>query len=162
MNLRGIGRALTGCLVALVVLLASVAVVQQLELAELTNRLTSQQSSQGQMPPYILEFGSPTEPGYANPSELDGFAKKMTGPDSPLMPYFSSGLLVASGEGADGYYWVWINSTKSGEFFSNSSQIAVIENVVSSSAKAWGYPDLIPLKMAIGTGLGGYDSSASP
>lgn len=152
---EGYGRAIMAILLVLVVVLAFVVVGQQMELNSLRSRTPSQQSPQNQMPPYVLEFGTPSASGYANPSELDDFAKQMGGPGSPLMPY--AGLVVAWGEGADGYYWIWINNTRSGEFYSNSSQVAEIENVIEGSAKSWGYPDLIPLKMAVGTGLGGYD-----
>jgi len=108
------------------------------------------------MPPYVVKFGSPFTPGYATLQEVCDFAGQMGGPGSPLAPYGDSGLVVGYGAGADGYYWVWTSSTRASEVTSNSSLALEIAGVVNGAAKAFGYTDQMPIKIAIATGTGGY------
>ena len=108
------------------------------------------------MPPYVVKFGSPLTPGYATLQEVCDFAGQMGGPGSPFTLYGDSGLVVGYGAWADGYYWVWISSTRASEVVSNSSLEAEIAGVVNSAARAFGYTDLMPVKIAVATGTGGY------
>jgi hypothetical protein len=108
------------------------------------------------LPPYFVKFGNPLAAGYATLQEVSNFAGQMGGPQSPLEPYMESGLVVGGGAWADGYYWIWVSKTHSSDFTANPSLAAELVDLVNNAALSFGYSSMIPVKIAVATGTGGY------